>query len=200
MCHFLPVYHLGIAFLGWVEGQNITILYSEPYFFCFSARDRPTPMSGTQDGMSCLLPGYFLNLSLNLCAQIFCFIIFLTPTHFLPVLNSYDLFPLSPSLSRCNILFRNPQLTCCQRSIYNTTFVGYLMQKPLWYYLTHNWKDISSKVDVIEQLEFELTYNNITVQHISHNTMGTIPRRKWKGRKGREENEDKEVKKKMTFC
>ena len=25
MCHFLPVYHLGIAFLGWVEGQNITI-------------------------------------------------------------------------------------------------------------------------------------------------------------------------------
>ena len=24
MCHFLPVYHLGIAFLGWVEGQNIT--------------------------------------------------------------------------------------------------------------------------------------------------------------------------------
>ena len=25
MCHFLPVYHLGIAFLGRVEGQNITI-------------------------------------------------------------------------------------------------------------------------------------------------------------------------------
>ena len=24
MCHFLPVYHLGIAFLGWGEGQNIT--------------------------------------------------------------------------------------------------------------------------------------------------------------------------------
>ena len=24
MCHFLPVYHLGIAFLGWDEGQNIT--------------------------------------------------------------------------------------------------------------------------------------------------------------------------------
>ena len=24
MCHFLPVYHLGIAFLGRVEGQNIT--------------------------------------------------------------------------------------------------------------------------------------------------------------------------------
>ena len=24
MCHFLPVHHLGIAFLGRVEGQNIT--------------------------------------------------------------------------------------------------------------------------------------------------------------------------------
>ena len=24
MCHFLPVHHLGIAFLGWVEGKNIT--------------------------------------------------------------------------------------------------------------------------------------------------------------------------------
>ena len=26
MCHFLPVYYLGIVFLGRVEGQNITIL------------------------------------------------------------------------------------------------------------------------------------------------------------------------------
>ena len=26
MCHFLPVHHLGIAFLGRVEGQNITLL------------------------------------------------------------------------------------------------------------------------------------------------------------------------------
>ena len=25
MRHFLPVYHLGIVFLGWVEGQNITL-------------------------------------------------------------------------------------------------------------------------------------------------------------------------------
>ena len=24
MCHFLPVHHLGIAFLGWFEGQNTT--------------------------------------------------------------------------------------------------------------------------------------------------------------------------------
>ena len=27
MCHFLPVYHLGIVFLGRVEGQNITYIY-----------------------------------------------------------------------------------------------------------------------------------------------------------------------------
>ena len=26
MCHFLPVYHLGIAFLGRVKGQNITLI------------------------------------------------------------------------------------------------------------------------------------------------------------------------------
>ena len=26
MCHFLPVHHLGIAFLGRVEGQNITMV------------------------------------------------------------------------------------------------------------------------------------------------------------------------------
>ena len=26
MCHFLPVHHLGIVFLGRVEGQNITVL------------------------------------------------------------------------------------------------------------------------------------------------------------------------------
>ena len=26
MCHFLPVHHLGIAFLGWVEGQNTTLV------------------------------------------------------------------------------------------------------------------------------------------------------------------------------
>ena len=28
MCHFLPVYYLGIVFLGWVEGQNITVVIS----------------------------------------------------------------------------------------------------------------------------------------------------------------------------
>ena len=29
MCHFLPVHHLGIAFLGRVEGQNITYVVGD---------------------------------------------------------------------------------------------------------------------------------------------------------------------------
>ena len=32
MCHFLPVHHLGIAFLGRVEGQNITLWDDRPIF------------------------------------------------------------------------------------------------------------------------------------------------------------------------
>ena len=50
------------------------------------------------------------------------YIIFLTPSNFLPVLNSRNLFPLSPFIlrHRCDIMFRNLQLTCCQRSIWNT--------------------------------------------------------------------------------
>ena len=35
-------------------------------------------------------------------------------------------------------------------------------------------KNISSKVNVIAQLEFELTYNDVTVQHINHNTTGAL--------------------------
>ena len=32
LCHFLLVYHLGIAFLGRVEGQNITVdFYAKSY-------------------------------------------------------------------------------------------------------------------------------------------------------------------------
>ena len=34
MCHFLPVHHLGIAFLGRIEGQNITSLF--PFFYFYS--------------------------------------------------------------------------------------------------------------------------------------------------------------------
>ena len=34
-------------------------------------------------------------------------------------------------------------------------------------------KDTSLKVNIIAQLEFELTYYNITVQHISNYAMGT---------------------------
>ena len=34
MCHFLPVYYLGIVFLGRVEGQNITPIVSRGSQFC----------------------------------------------------------------------------------------------------------------------------------------------------------------------
>ena len=34
MCHFLPAYHLGIVFLGRVEGQNITTALSKRIFSC----------------------------------------------------------------------------------------------------------------------------------------------------------------------
>ena len=33
MCHFLSVHHLGIAFLGRVEGQNITYTYECIYIY-----------------------------------------------------------------------------------------------------------------------------------------------------------------------
>ena len=37
-------------------------------------------------------------------------------------------------------------------------------------------KSISSKVNVIAQLKFELTYYNVSVQHVSHDTMRTPPK------------------------
>ena len=36
-------------------------------------------------------------------------------------------------------------------------------------------KGISPKTNVIAQLEFKLAYDNRTVQHISHSSMGTPP-------------------------
>ena len=57
-----------------------------------------------------------------------------------------------------------------------STFVGYLIPK-ISFYLTHNKGDkkvytfpngISPKVNVIVQLEFELTYDDVAVQHDSH--------------------------------
>ena len=36
-------------------------------------------------------------------------------------------------------------------------------------------KGISPKVNVIAQLEFELAYGNVTVQHVCHNFTGTPP-------------------------
>ena len=48
----------------------------------------------------------------------------------------------------------------------------------------HSWKDkevhtffksIGSKVNVTARLKFELTYNDVTVQHVSDYTIGTHP-------------------------
>ena len=59
-------------------------------------------------------------------------------------------------------------------SLFNgiSTFVGYLMPKQLWYYLTYRWEDkgvhtfpkgISPKVNVIVRLEYELAYYDSAV-------------------------------------
>ena len=59
-----------------------------------------------------------------------------------------------------------------------------ILVKQLWYYLSHNWRDkhvhtfpkgIRLKVNVIVQLEFELTYCDVAVQHVSHYTIGIPP-------------------------
>ena len=52
------------------------------------------------------------------------------------------------------------------------------------YYLIHRWDDneirtfskgISLKMNVIERLEFELAYSDVTVLHVSHYTTDTPP-------------------------
>ena len=62
------------------------------------------------------------------------------------------------------------------------------VDKQQWYYLTHNWADeevhtfpngICMKVNVIAQLEFELTYFQFTVKYISHYTAETHLRITW---------------------
>ena len=56
-----------------------------------------------------------------------------------------------------------------------------LVEKQWLYYLAHIWEDggvhtfpkgISPKVNVIVQLEFELAYYDVAVQHVSHYAMG----------------------------
>ena len=49
MCHFLPVHHLGIAFLGRVEGQNITV-------FQMGSRDTTVYCDSWSDSI-CSSPG-----------------------------------------------------------------------------------------------------------------------------------------------
>ena len=79
-------------------------------------------------------------------------------------------------------------------SLFNgiSTFMGYLQlfyftiseEKQQWYFLTHSWKDkgfhnipkgIRPKVNIIAQLEFELAYYDVTMQHISYYKIETTP-------------------------
>ena len=55
-----------------------------------------------------------------------------------------------------------------------------LIEEQQWYYLIQSWRDkrvyafpnvISPKVNVIAQLEFELTYYEVAIQHANHNTI-----------------------------
>ena len=59
----------------------------------------------------------------------------------------------------------------------NSSFI----EEQQWYYLTGNWRDkgvhafpksINPKVNIIVWLEFELSYFEVTVQHINPHTMG----------------------------
>ena len=53
-----------------------------------------------------------------------------------------------------------------------------LLGKYWWYYLTYTWrdytflKDFSLKVNVIARLEIELSYFDLSVQHVNHYTPG----------------------------
>ena len=59
-----------------------------------------------------------------------------------------------------------------------------LLDVQYWYYLTHRFemsdfipfsKAISLKVNVIVRLEFELAFNDVAVQYVSHYVTGTPP-------------------------
>ena len=63
-----------------------------------------------------------------------------------------------------------------------STFVGYSKPKLSW---SNNsgtiepiFKGISPKVNVIERLEFELGYYGVAVQHVNHETINEIDRKK----------------------
>ena len=87
--------------------------------------------------------------------------------------------------------------SCCHFLVWSVFFVQWhinlrglfnaetiLVDKRLWYYLTHNLRDkafhnllnvICSKVYVMEQLGFEPAYYDVTVKDVSHNTSRTSP-------------------------
>ena len=73
-------------------------------------------------------------------------------------------------------------------SLFNgiSTFKAILVEEQQLYHLIHSWRDKgfhtfpkSLKVNIIVQLEFELTYFETVIQHFSHYTTGTIPLNHW---------------------
>ena len=110
MCHFLPVHHLGMAFLGRVEGQNITVgmthlsLYLSSFWgdshahqfdiecgiwslfnICSNADSTPTPIFQRKH----------LDVMLSTCAQL------LWTTYPRPVLSGPRSFKSLDDLSHC---------------------------------------------------------------------------------------------------
>ena len=65
--------------------------------------------------------------------------------------------------------------------IQDLVLFGFFVEDQQLYYLTHSWrnkgvhafpKSISPKVNIIVQLEFKLTHNDVTVQHVWHEATG----------------------------
>ena len=98
----------------------------EPYFF-FDGRIDTEPVFGwSPPAHSLLADQVYLLAALQIWLHISChYIIFSTLT------LTHNLFTLSPCLHKWYILFRNPQLTCCQSSIYNRIF-SLENKKELW--------------------------------------------------------------------
>ena len=61
--------------------------------------------------------------------------------------------------------------TFSYKNIYDTIKLIVWVDEEVYTFL----KDISSKMNVIVRLAFELAYNNVVVQHVNHYTKETLP-------------------------
>ena len=138
--------------------------YSKPCFF--DRRFDTCPgTTWTSSGVTCLLADCRLLLTdrLVLCYYTFSGCPHIFSSHSIHVIHfRCHLFTLR---HMCNILFRNPQLTCCQRSIFNidwykilvglvrfygiSTIVDYLTPNPLYTYIKYIYDMLTHFVDYI---------------------------------------------------